>query len=245
MLRRWLAIYLSVILLAALLAACGGAEPAAPQATIVAEAPTDTPAQEAAAESVEGEAEESVRSFQIVPEQSEASYAVEEEFFGRAVPFVTTVGSTNAIEGEFQIAIDDNQIRLVDNQFNVDLRTLTSDSSRRDGRIRSQWLESDTYPFAEFTATAIENFPADAAEGQDVAFQIVGDMTIREITNQVSFDTVARLEGDMLTGSAQTNLLMVDYGFEPPDIMGMLRVTDGVTVTVNFVAQDVTPVAAR
>ena len=64
-------------------------------------------------------------------------------------------------------------------------------------------------------------------------------MTIREITQPHTFDVIAKLEGNTFTGAATTNLLMKDYGFEPPEILGMLKVTDGVTVTMNFVAEEV------
>jgi hypothetical protein len=47
------------------------------------------------------------------------------------------------------------------------------------------------------------------------------------------------VDGDTLAGTATTFFLMKDYGFDPPDIAGMLKVTDGVSVTVQFVAQEV------
>jgi polyisoprenoid-binding protein YceI len=178
------------------------------------------------------------RTFQIVPQASEASYAVEEEFFNRAVRFVTAIGRTSTIEGEFNLTIEGNQIQLGENGFVVDLRTLTSDSGQRDRRIRSEWLESNTYPWAEFRATEVRGFPAVAAEGQDVEFELAGDMTIREVTQPLVFDTTARLEGDILTATAVTYMYMRDFGFEPPNILGMLTVTDGVTVTVELTAQE-------
>lgn len=214
--------------------------PAAPPEEPTA-APPDAPTPEAAAETAEeapaGSGPE-VRTFEIVPEQSEASYEVQEEFFDRPVELFDAVGRTNAIEGQFQLNIDGTQVQLADNHFIVDLRTLTSDESRRDRRIQEQWLESNTYPWAEFTATHIEDFPQDAAEGQDVSFKVVGDMTIREVTRPAAFDVTARLDGDTFSGTATSYLLMRDFGFEPPSIMGMLEVTDGVTVTLNFVAEE-------
>jgi polyisoprenoid-binding protein YceI len=68
---------------------------------------------------------------------------------------------------------------------------------------------------------------------------VTGDMTIREITQPQTFDVTAHLDGNTFTGTATTYLLMQDYGFEPPSILGMLEVADGVTVTLNFVAQEV------
>jgi polyisoprenoid-binding protein YceI len=194
--------------------------------------PTSEPTQESPAEAV-------TRTFRIVPEQSEASYQVEEEFFNRPVQFFSPVGVTQEINGEFQLTVTGNQVELGDNQFTVDLRTLASNDNRRDQRIREQWLESNQFPLAEFTATAIEDFPADAAEGQEVNFKLVGNMTIREMTQPLTFDTAARLEGNTFTGAAVTNLLMKDFGFDPPSILGVLTVTDGVTVTVKFTAEEI------
>jgi polyisoprenoid-binding protein YceI len=182
------------------------------------------------------ENEVATRTFRLVPGSSKASYAVEEEFFNQAVNFFTAVGTTQAIEGEFTANVEGNQVTLGDNRFVVDLRTLTSDSSRRDNRIREQWLESNTYPLAEFVATGLEGFPENVAEGQDISFKVVGDMTIREVTRPLTFETTARLEGNTITGTSTTQLLMRDFGFEPPSILGMLEVTDGVTVTVEFMA---------
>lgn len=212
---------------------------AAPAATTEpAPAVTEEAASVAPAEPEAAEASASQRTFQIVPEQSEATYQVQEEFFNRPVNIVNPIGSTQAIEGDFQLTISGNQVQLANNQFKVDLRTLASDEARRDNRIREEWLESNKYPWAEFKATAIEDFPANAAEGQDVSFKITGDMTIREITKPQTFAVTARLDGDTFTGAATSYVLMQDYGFEPPSILGMLEVTDGVTVTVNFTAAE-------
>lgn len=267
MMSRFISTILMVVTLGGVLAGCTTAteQQSAPQSVGETAAPTNTPpptdtpvpvvtAEPTAAAEVapqettgaattEPEAAEpasSLRTFRLVPEQSEASYQVSEEFFNRPVGLVNAIGRTNAIEGEFQLNINGNQVQLADNQFGVDLRTLTSDEARRDQRIREQWLESNTYPLAEFTATAIENFPANAVEGQDIPFKITGDMTIREVTKPVTFDVVARLDGHTFTGTATTNLLMQDFGFEPPSILGVLSVTDGVMVTVNFMAQETT-----
>lgn len=191
------------------------------------------------AEPKAAEANANPRTFQIVPEQSEATYQVQEEFFNRPINLANPIGRTNAIEGQFQLNLAGNQVQLADNQFKVDLRTLTSDEARRDQRIRNDWLESNQYPWAEFKAAAIEDFPAKVTEGQDVSFKLTGDMTIREMTKPQTFAVTARLDGNTLTGVATTYLLMRDYGFEPPSILGMLKVTDGVTVTVKFAAEEI------
>ena len=182
---------------------------------------------------------EGVRTFRIVPEQSTAQYQVEEEFLGQPVPFVTAIGKTNALAGEVALAFAGNTVAIESGNFTADISTLTSDRPRRDGAIRDRWLESGKYPMATFVATEVANLPADAALGEEVSFQVTGDMTIRTVTKPITWAMTARIDDTTLSGTATTFLLMRDYGFEPPDIAGMLKVTDGVTVTVAFAAEEV------
>lgn len=261
--KRLVIVTILFVLMAAGVAACAGqsAAPAAPAAEEAAPAEAAAPAAEAAAtEAVEmpqpdpadqvdeatpppaeegASAAAGTRTFQIVPEQSSMQYFVEEEFFGQAVPFITAVGKTSALNGSVALQIEGNTVQIESGAFEADISTLTSDRPRRDQAIRDRWLQSSRYPIATFVAGEALNVPADADYGQDVAFQVSGDMTIREVTNPLTWDMTASIDGDTLAGTATTFFYMKDYGFDPPDIAGILRVTDGVTVTVDFVAQEV------
>src|SRR5215207_1697302 len=85
--RMWTAIL--TLAFAGALAACGSSssQPAA--------APTAAPAASAAA---------GTRTFTIVPEQSEASYEVQEQFLSRDLPN-QAIGKTNAVVGELQFSL--------------------------------------------------------------------------------------------------------------------------------------------
>lgn len=231
--------------LGGLVAACGGStapEPAAPDAaapaatTAAAEMPSDSTAptaeQAADTEAVAG----GMRTFAIVPEQSEASYEVQEQFLDQDLPNMA-LGKTNAVEGQFQIDASGKPTGEV-TDITVDLRSLTSDKNRRDQRIRERWLESNTYPYAKFVSTGMSDGPESYSEGEEIAFKLVGDMTIREQTKPVTWDVKAKLDGDTVSGTATTHIMMADFGIEPPEIMGMLTVQDGVTVTLKFVAKE-------
>lgn len=172
----------------------------------------------------------------IIPEQSEASYAVQETFLSQNLPN-KAVGKTNAITGTFQFSMDGKPTGQVTN-ITVDLRTLKSDSDRRDNIIRTRWLESNTYPYAEFTSTDVQGVPESYTEGQEVSFKLLGNMTIHNTTKPVTFDVTGKLEGDTVTGTATTRLNMVDFGFEPPNIAGVVSVQDGVDLTINFTAKE-------
>jgi polyisoprenoid-binding protein YceI len=177
-----------------------------------------------------------VRTFTIVPEQTEASYEVQEQFLNRDLPS-QAIGKTNAVTGELQLSLNGKPSGKVTN-ITVDLRTLTSNESRRDNRIRQQWLESQKYPYAVFTSTDAQGIPASYTEGQDVTFKLTGDMTVHNVTRPVTFDVTGKLIGDTITGSAKTQILMKDFGIDPPSIAGMLTVKDGVTITINFTAKE-------
>jgi len=177
-----------------------------------------------------------VRTFNIVPAQSETSYEVQEKFARLPAPS-KAVGRTGAIEGEFRLAVGDAPA-LLNNRFAVDLRTLQSDSGRRDQLIREQWLESNRYPTAEFMATHVEQLPSTVIEGQQVPLKITGNLKIRDVTREVTFDARTKLEGSTLSGTATTFLLMRDFGFEPPSILGIVTVEDGVNLTVRFTATE-------
>ena len=238
--RRILIAILSALLLAAL-AACGGTttqSQAPSQPTSAPPAPTSAPPAQPTAEAGQPTAASAgagARTFKIVPEQTEASYEVQEQFLNRNLPNMA-VGKTNAVEGELQLSLDGKPTGKI-TKIAVDLRTLTSDSSRRDSRIRSQWLESDKYPYATFTSTDVQGAPESYADGQDVSFKLIGDMTIRDVTKPVTFDVTGKLAGDTITGTATTKILMKDFGFDPPSIAGMLTVQDGVTIKVDFTAK--------
>jgi polyisoprenoid-binding protein YceI len=223
---------LSIVALSLALAACGSTSqtPTAAPAAPAAAQPTAAPAAQGAAP-IAG-----ARTFRIVPDQTEASYEVQEQFLNRDLPNMA-IGKTNTVEGEFQFSLDGQPTGQV-TKFTVDLRTLTSDETRRDNRIRRQWLESEKYPFAEFVSTEAQNLPASYTEGQEVSFKLVGNLTIREITKPVTFDVTGKLVGDTVTGTAATQILMKDFGFDPPNIAGMLTVKDGVTIKVNFTAKE-------
>lgn len=173
----------------------------------------------------------------VVSDNSLAQYEVDEEFFNRDVKFVTAIGTTNEINGALVLDLSGSVPKIVDGVFTVDLSTLTSDSRRRDDAIRQDWLESSAFPEASFVAREVAAFPEDYAPGSEAAFQLIGDLTIRNITNEVVWDVVAQLDGPTLTATATTFIFMADYGFEPPSVFNILQVTDGVTVTVNITAE--------
>ena len=223
-------------------AACGGS--AAPEASAE---PTATTAAEpaAAAQSDAAEPVSGTHTYIIVPDESTASYIVEEEFFAGALAkygidagFNTVTGVTNEIEGQLQLNLDDLSAALGDNHFTVNLPSLATDREIRDDWIRDNGPNLNAYPVAEFAGTAIQNAPASYDAGQEVTFQLVGDLTIHGVTKNVTFGVTAALAGNTLTGVAETNLKLTDFGIEPPSFANTLTVADDFMIHVEFTARE-------
>lgn len=118
----------------------------------------------------------------------------------------------------------------------VDVNTLTSDSNRRDSMIRRNWLESQKYPIVTFAPTAVNGLPSAYADGTEIAFEIVGDMTVRDTTQPVTFSVTAKLQRGTLSGTATSSIKMSDFNFQAPDIAGILKAEDEAKLEFKFVA---------
>lgn len=171
----------------------------------------------------------------IVPNQSQASYQVKEKFLNRPLPNIA-VGKTNSIQGGFLLQTT-GQPAISNLKMTVNLQTLISDSSHRDDAIRQHWLESDTYPLATFVVKNTQTVASAFTQGQTVNFKLTGDMIIHNTTRQETFNVTGKLSGQTITGTATTLLYMKNYGFDAPNLVDILTVTDGVTTTFNFTAQ--------
>jgi len=174
------------------------------------------------------------KQFVIDTAQSSAQYAVNEVFLQENRPY-HAVGTTNVVTGTFVVATEGVPAGKV-TKIQVDLRALQSDSGRRDNAIRERWLESNTYPYAEFVSTNALNLPASYQPGSQVSFNLVGDMTIHGVTKSVEWLVDGTLTGDTVRGQATTTINMSDFGITAPNIANMIKVEDQVELLVQFVA---------
>lgn len=225
---------LFIILLAGLiLSACGGAPAATPLPTVT---PTagETAATQAATQPA-GQPAGPV-TFKIVPGESRASYEVGETFLNQDNRFNLAIGVTSAVNGEIYADLANPPASTL-GEISIDISQFTSDSSRRDNAIRGDWLESSRFPMAVFKPTGIESLPASYVEGQEYAFRVTGDLTVKETTLPVTFDVTAALRGDTLTGKATTTILLSQFGVGPISILSVLKTEDEAKITLEFVAR--------
>ncbi len=216
------------------LAACGRATPQTQPSATLAPATQAVSAPAASGQTV----------FIIDPGPSRASYTVHEQFFEKALPKLginpgekEVTGVTEQVEGEIHVNLDDLTQPLTGTVIRVDLTGLKTDQSRRDKWIQENGPTFLKYPTATFVAREIRQAPPSYQEGQEVSFQLAGDLTIHDITHPAVFDVTAKLEKDTLTGVATTQIKMSDFGIDPPSFAQTLTVGDDVLIKAEIVAK--------
>jgi polyisoprenoid-binding protein YceI len=149
-----------------------------------------------------------------------AGYRFDEELAG--IGANTAVGRTPEVTGSMTVA--SGKVTGVD--VEVDLRTLDSDSDRRDGALRTRGLESERFPTATFALTEPVTLPPALGDGERASASATGDLTIHGVTNRVTIVLQAELRGDrtVVVGSAPVTL--ADYGIDPPTGFSVLSISD-------------------
>jgi polyisoprenoid-binding protein YceI len=191
------------------------------------------------AETSEGETAESEPAlsepilFQIVQSESEARFSIDEVLRGNPK---TVIGVTDQVAGE--ILFDPADLSSVQiGTILVNARTLATDDDRRNRAIGNQILDTGNFEFITFTPTEISGLPEAVSSGETVNFQITGDLTIRDVTNEVTFEaTVTFVSDDRLDGSASTIVVKEDFGLTIPNVPFVANVSEEVGLVIDFAA---------
>jgi len=171
--------------------------------------------------------------YRVVSERSEARYEVTEKFVERPLPN-GVVGRTKDVTGEIRLE-QPNSPRGQVARMQVDLRTLATDSPRRDNYARQNSLQTDQFPFAEFRSSEVVG-PTSYTEGSEVQFQIPGVMTIKGRERPLTWDATVKMEAGKLTGTATARIKLTDFGVEPPRL-AILSVEDDMTWIIQLDAE--------
>jgi polyisoprenoid-binding protein YceI len=177
-----------------------------------------------------------LQTFGIVSDQSTASYSVYEDLIFENKPNNDAIGTTHAVTGNFQIRTGASPL-VTGMNIQVDLRTLQSDSSRRDNYIQQNTLETDTYPYATFVSVSAKGLPSSYSDGQDVHFLLLGNLTLHGQTNAETFDVQGKVVGNTITGTASSTIYMTDFGMQPPNLANIAISQNKVDITLMFMAQ--------
>lgn len=258
--QHW--VVLLMLILVVVLAACGGnSAPAATEAPAAAVVATEAPAEEAeatteateeaTAEATEEATEESAATdgasaqegaamsgattFAIDAAQSEVRFTLTELLMGTPT---TVIGRGNGIEGTVTVNFDDYTQTII-SPIVIDASLLATDNNMRNGQIRRAVLQTNNpdFQYITFTPTAIDGLPASAAVGEPFSFNVTGDLTIRTVTQPVTFAvTVTPVSESEIQGSASTTVMRADFGLQIPSVPSVADVSEEVVLEFDFVA---------
>jgi polyisoprenoid-binding protein YceI len=178
-----------------------------------------------------------LRTFQIVPAQTTASYSVHENLILQNNPDAVAVGTTHSVMGSFQVRTTDTPL-VASVNMTVDLSTLQTDQSRRDGYVRDNSLETGAFPTATFASTCATNLPTSYTDGQQAEFQVTGNLTMHGTTNAETDDVQGTLSGKTVTGTATMTVYMTDFNIQPPNLANIAIAQNKVLITIAFTAQE-------
>jgi polyisoprenoid-binding protein YceI len=171
--------------------------------------------------------------FTIAQAESEARFTLTELLNGNPT---TVVGTTDQVAGQILVDLNNpaaSQLGVIQ----VNARTLVTDNNNRNRMIRNEILDTEPYEFITFTPTSLAGLPATIAVGETVTFQIIGDLTIRNITQSVTFEaTVTLVSIDRLEGLASVVVTRADYSLTIPSVPSVANVSEEVLVEIQFVA---------
>ena len=233
---RIFAVLTAGIFLTFCLAACGGSEdeettspppsPAAQPTSAPEAAFTPTAAPEEPADSATTDGATVI----TVTEGSEALYRINEQFLSN-----DAVGTTSEVEGQI-VFQEDGSVDAERSKITVGVRSLSSDSSRRDSYIQRNSLESNQYPEVTLAVKEIRGLAWPLPTSGEATFDMVGDLTIRDQTHSSTWETTATFTADGVEGLAKTVVTFEQYGMTKPRGVIVASVANEIRLEISFVA---------
>lgn len=213
--------------------------PATPsgELTAIPIAASETPASAEVTATVEPTASGGLITAELVQAESEARFLIDEILNNQPKQVIGVADQVVA-----QILIDPaNPANAQMGPVTVNARTFVTDSGNRNRAIQNVILDTSTYEFITFTPKSFVGLPTTAAIGDTFSFQIVGDLTIRDVTHEVTFDVTVTIESETrLSGLARAVISREGFGLGliqlPPQVAS---VDDPVTLELEFVAEAV------
>lgn len=218
---------ISVLIMALALSACGLLQEPEQASGPIEAVPLEVQPAESAGDAATGTL------FTIDQAGSEARFQLDEDLRGSRN---TVVGVTNQVAGQLPIDLADLSGAQV-GVIQINARTLKTDSDMRNRTMQNQILDAGTYEFITFTPTDIQGLPASAAVGEAISFTITGDLTIRNISQPVTFNVEATAVSDtQITGTASAVVNRTDFDLRIPSVPSVANVDEEVQLSFTFTA---------
>lgn len=148
---------------------------------------------------------------------SQAGYRVHEILAGQPTD---AVGRTSGVTGSATIS----GTTVTSGNVTVDLTTVASDESRRDGQFTGRIMDTAQFPTATFTLGAPVDLDAAFLSGSPTTATATGTLTLHGVTKQVSVPLTATRNGAAIDVAGSIPVTFADYGIETPSIGGFVTV---------------------
>jgi polyisoprenoid-binding protein YceI len=140
---------------------------------------------------------------------SVVQYRVTEVLFGQDAE---ATGIADGVTGTAEIA--GTTVTAVD--VEVDMTTFESPESQRDGQFQGRIMETSEFPTATFHLTQPIELGAVPADGERVTVEATGELTMHGVSNLVTFDLTAELNGSTFAANATIPIVFSDYEIDDP-----------------------------
>lgn len=141
--------------------------------------------------------------------KSVVGYRVQETLFGAQNE---AYGRTSEVEGSMTIA--GTTVNAVD--LTVDMASISSDRTQRDGQFRGRIMETSTFPTATFKLTAPIELNEIPATGTPLTRKATGQLTLHGVTKTVTFDAKAQRTASGIQVNGQIPIVFADYDINDP-----------------------------
>ncbi len=136
-------------------------------------------------------------------------YRVKETVFGQSG---TAVGKTSRVTGSMTIA----GTKLAAATFTVDMTSVKSDQSQRDGQFQGRIMDTSQFPTATFTLTSPVDLAPVPADNAKATYSAKGKLTLHGTTKDVTFSLTTKRVGNIIGVQGDEPITFADYNIDNP-----------------------------
>jgi polyisoprenoid-binding protein YceI len=140
---------------------------------------------------------------------STAGYRVKEDLFGQ---HAEAVGRTTSVTGSMTIA----GTQVTKGSFTVDMTSVTSDRSQRDGQFQGRIMDTASYPTSSFVLTTPIQLTPVPKDGVIKTYQATGKLTLHGTTNSVTIPLNTKRSGNVIQVQGIFPITFSDYNIDNP-----------------------------
>lgn len=139
---------------------------------------------------------------------SVVGYRVKETLFGASTE---AVGRTSEIDGSFTI----NGTTVSAAEFTVNMKSVSSDRSQRDGQFHGRIMNTSSFPTATFKLTSPISLSSVELD-EEVKAMATGDLTMHGVTKKVTFEITAKRVTGQIRANGAIPIHFEDYDISNP-----------------------------